>query len=147
MEYETNQGVGKLSEDNSETEKLDVWAHNIKTTAIRGTLLLALDTFVNIYSRLKEDEKKHNIPYFEIDLFHLKFISIVLINYFCRLFQNSTELFAFSRKLILLFVSFHMIGYDKCSFQVIRCRRELIQCRRGLIQWKESDKSDILIGQ
>ena len=65
MEYETNQGVGKLSEDNSETEKLDVWAHNIKTTAIRGTLLLALDTFVNIYSRLKEDEKNHNIPYFE----------------------------------------------------------------------------------
>ena len=40
-----------------------------------------------------------------------------------------------------------MIGNDKCSFQVIQCRRELIQGRRGLIQWKESDKSDILIGQ
>ena len=89
-----------------ETEKLDVWAHNINTTAIRGTIHLALDTFVNIYSRLKEDEKNHNIPYFEIDLFHLKFISIVLINYFCQLFQNSTELLAFSTKLILLFVSF-----------------------------------------
>ena len=30
---------------------------------------------------------------------------------------------------------------------LINCRRELIQCRRGLIQRKESNKSDILIGQ
>ena len=33
-----------------------------------------------------------------------------------------------------------LIGYDKCSFQVI-------QCTRGLIQRKESHKPDILIGQ
>ena len=98
-----------------ETEKLDVWAHNINTTAIRGTIHLALDTFVNIYLRLKEDEKNHNIPYFEIDLFHLKFISIVLINYFCQLFQNSTELFAFSTKLILLFVSFLFLPLHQIS--------------------------------
>ena len=98
-----------------ETEKLDVWAHNINTTAIRGTLHLALDAFVNIYSRLKEDEKNHNIPYFEIDLFHLKFISIVLINYFCQLFQNSTELFAFSTKLILLFISFLFLPLHQIS--------------------------------
>ena len=36
---------------------------------------------------------------------------------------------------------------DRCSFQVIQCGRELIQCGRGLIQCKESNKSDILIGQ
>ena len=40
-----------------------------------------------------------------------------------------------------------LIGYKKCSFQVIQCRRELIPCRRGLIQCKERNKSDILIGQ
>ena len=88
---------------------------HINTTAIRGTIHLALDTFVNIYLRLKEDEKNHNIPYFEIDLFHLKFISIVLINYFCQLFQNSTELLAFSTKLILLFVSFLFLSLHQIS--------------------------------
>ena len=67
-----------------------------------------------MYSRLKEDEKNH-IPYFEIDLFYLKFISIVLINYFCQLFQNSTELLAFSTKLILLFVSFLFLSLHQIS--------------------------------
>ena len=88
-----------------ETEKLDVWAHNINTTAIRGTIHLALDTFVNIYLRLKEDEKNHNIPYFEIDIFHLKCASIVLINYFCQFFPISTIGFQHETYTFICFIS------------------------------------------
>ena len=88
-----------------ETEKLDVWAHNINTTAIRGTIHLALDTFVNIYSRLKEDEKNHNIPYFDIDLIHLKCTSIVLINYFCQFLQNSNICFQHETYTFICFIS------------------------------------------
>ena len=40
---------------------------------------------------------------------------MVLINYFCQLFQNSTELFAFSTKLILLFVSFLFLPLHQIS--------------------------------
>ena len=100
-----------------ETEKLDVWAHNINTTAIRGTLHLALDTFVNMYSRLKEDEKNHNIPYFEIDLFHLKCISIVLINYFCQFFPISTIGFQHETYTFICFISVLVLASNIYNWQ------------------------------